>query len=220
MTEARDALQDTASGNYRWTEAELLRYVNGSTRQILLLLPESNPVEYLFTTVAGSRQTLPTDGIKFIKATHNYGGGARTTVIKYVEEDVLNSLLADWPSDTTPVLPGTTSTWFQHYSHDPREPKIFSLYPAPDIAGRQLYIVYSQMPTKLTAKGQTYPLDDVYANAAIEYIVYRALTKEGRYSLPSEFRVELWNNFLRGLGFKVQSEARVSPDANRPPEGA
>ena len=53
----RDTLQDTTS--VRWTEAELLRYINDAQREIVNFRPESSATTTNVQLVTGTKQTLP-----------------------------------------------------------------------------------------------------------------------------------------------------------------
>ena len=68
----REQLNDTDPSNYRWSDAEILDYINDGLRQTVILKPESNLIEYLFTPAdEASLQKLPADAVKFVKALFN-----------------------------------------------------------------------------------------------------------------------------------------------------
>lgn len=230
VDEVRAQLNDEDTNNLRWTDAEMLRYVNAGQRQIVQFVPEANIIEALTTISADSdsRQTLPADGVKFIKvaASHDNTNTQRGPAITQVDIDALDSLMPDWQYGRTewPRVPNITDVhsgvYFEHYMHDPREPKVYFLYPIPPTSGTiKIYLVYSQLPADLSALSNTFALGDEYQNAMVEYIQYRALSKDGRYGGGVELRRELWNNFRQALGLKIEQEARVGPGASQPPAG-
>ena len=204
---------------YRWSDAELLDYLNAGARQIVVLVPEANATETVVTISNDiARQSLPSGGIKFMKASRNYADDGTTPqgVITPVEKDALDKFDPDWEYDTT--LKADGANFFEHYMHDPREKDVYYLYPPQAAANKRVAIVYSAIPTSMGAVTSTYPLDDEYINAAVQYVVYRSLTKESRDTMPTSFRQELWNNFLAALGLQVQNYERVGPEQNSPPE--
>lgn len=219
--EVRPIIHDEDPGNYRWSDAELIEYLNAGIRQIVVLMPEANTVETIEDTGTSrvARQALPAGGIKFIRVARNYADDGTTPqgTLRYCEKDALDSYDPDWEYDATIKADG--ANFFEHYCHDNREPKIYYLYPAPAADNKRYAAVYSAVPTAMTAVGDTYPLDDEYINGAIQYVVYRALTKENRATLPDAYRSELWQNFLVALGMQQQANTKVSPEFNRPPEG-
>lgn len=220
IDEVRRIIHDETAP-YRWEDAELIDYINAATRQIVTILPDANTVETIETIAAQSaRQELPAGGIKFIKAARNYndGGSQAEGPIRYVEKDALDTYDPDWEYDTT-IKSAATANFFEHYCHDSREPDVYYLYPPPSTGTKRAAIVYSAIPTTLTAVGDPIPLDDEYLNGVVLYTVYRSLTKEARDTLPTAFRQELWNNFLQGIGLQNRAEGGVSPEVHAPPTG-
>lgn len=215
----RHQLNDMDSDCYRWSDEELLDYLNAGAKEIVTLVPEANVVEELYSiTDAQPLQTIPTGGIKFIKATSNEGTAGKTGGIRFCEKDVLDTFDPDWYY----VHPGTPDAerLFEHYMHDPRDPTRFYLYPVPT-ALDEVWIEYSKTPTLMDVKSDTYPLRTQYEKAATEYIFFRAMTKEGRYSQASEGqRKRLWDNFLDALGISRKTAREVSPEINRPPDSS
>ena len=72
LSRVKDTLQDTSS--VRWTEAELLRYINDAQREIVNFIPEASAVTTNVQLVTGTLQTLPTNGLRLIKITRNMSG--------------------------------------------------------------------------------------------------------------------------------------------------
>lgn len=220
--EVRRTIHDEDAANYRWADAELIDYLNAGTRQVVSLIPEANTVETIEDTLTSrvARQVLPAGGIKFIRVGRNYADDGVTPqgTVRYVEKDVLDTYDPDWEY-TLAAGVADGPNYFQHFSHDKREPKVFYLYPPPAADNKRLAVVYSAIPAEVTVVGGLIPIDDEYTNALIQYIVYRALTKESRQSLPSAYRQELWQNFLVALGLQRDAADEAGTEANRPPEG-
>ena len=221
IDQIRYTIHDEQSASYRWSDAELIAYVNAASRTIVTIVPEANITESIQTITNNiARQSLPTGGIKFIKAVRNVSESDGTTqegAIRYVEKDVLDGFDPDWEYDTTIKVIASSANFFDHYCHDPRSPKIYFLYP-PASASAYAEIQYSSVPTAMTAVGNTIPLGDEYLEGYVSYGVYRALTKEARETMPNAYRKDLWNNFLASLGQKLQGDHRVSPEMHIPPE--
>jgi len=216
ITEVRRVIHDESSP-YRWSDLELIDYINAGMRQIVQLLPEANTITSAVQLTNNlARQVLPSGGIKFIKASHNFNdaGTVRSGTIRYAEKDALDTYDPDWETDV--AIKADTDNFYLHYCHLSEEPKVYYMYP-PCSASKYIGLVYSAIPTALTAVGDTYGLDDEYINAGITYVTYRALTKEARDTLPDAYRNELWNNFLNTLGLEKESKWKARPPA--PPEG-
>jgi len=220
IDEVRFTIQDETA-TYRWSDAELIKYVNAASRQIVTLVPEANIVETIASVTNNiARQSLPAGGIKFVNAVRNVSEADGTTQegpIRYAEKDALDSFDPNWEYDTAIKTISGSSDFFEAYCHDPRSPKVYFLYP-PASAQAYAEIQYSAIPTAMTAVGDAIPLGDEYLEGYYTYVSFRALTKEARESMPSEYRTGLWNNFLQALGLKVQADKRVSPEEHTPPE--
>lgn len=208
--EARGDLHDEDSGNYRWSDTKLLRFINAAIRQIVLLLPAASVAEDSTALVAGSRQTLPTGGVKFL-GVYNISSSARGRAVTVVEEDALDSSFPTWP--TAAISPDAAGTVI-HVTHDPRDPKVFAVYP-PVGTPFSVYIKYSKIPTALTALANTFPLGDEYINPAVEYTKWRMMSTDGRFGVSPERRLEQWNAFRMSLGLKPEIEKRVDPARER-----
>ena len=234
VDEVRSQLNDEDVTNLRWTDAEFLRYVNSGQRQVVIFVPEANIIEAQITIVAdsGSRQTIPSDGVKFIKVSANFDtvDTVRGPAIRRVELNALDSAFSEWDYRTIsatgeqPNVPNFesefTDVYYEHYAHDSREPKVYYLYPRPrNLFAFDIMLVYSQLPADLTALSDPVVLTDEYQNAMVDYVIYRALSKDNRYGVDDEKRRALWNMFKLTLGMKVQQEVRVTAKANAPPEG-
>ena len=216
--EAREIIHDTNAASYRWADAELIDYLNAGLRQTVVLVPEANTIETVEDTGTSriARQALPAGGIKFIRASRNYADDGTTPqgTIRYVEKDTLDTFDPDWEYNTAAV---DGENFFLHFCHDKREPTYFYLYPPPVADNKRVAVVYSANPTAVTVVGDTVPLPDEYINALVEYVIYRALTKESRQTLPTAFRQELWQNYLLALGLQRQARDNIGPGENRPP---
>ena len=236
VDEVRAQINDEDTNNFRWSDVEMLRYVNAAQRQIVAFAPMSNVITSSNNLSSGDdvRHTLPAGGIKFIKASSqdsqnemNVGSGNMTEV----ELDALNSLFPEWSytqveQPRTPVVQDVLqdpNSNFQHYMHDPREPKVYWIFPPPPLAGSVggIDVTYVDLPTDLAGLGSTFALDDQYQNAAVLYVIYRALRKDGRHGGGVALRTSMWEDFRSALGMQQTSEARVSSEQprNAPPTG-
>ena len=213
VDEVRRIIHDENASTYRWTDAEFVNYINGALRSIVTLVPEANVTEDVVTISNNiARQALPAGGIKFMRASRNYADDGTTAQgpITYVEKDVLDRFDPDWEYDTT--IKADAANFFEHYCHEPREPKVYYLYPPQNAANKKVAIVYSDVPDAITDLSETWPLDDEYYNAGVQYLMYRALTKEARDTFPTSFRQELWQNYLAALGLQRSAWKMAGPE--------
>ena len=225
--EARADLNDGDASNYRWSDADMLRYVNAAQRRIVSIVPEANIViEDFVVSNADSRQDLPTGGIKFIGAwNYDAANSRRGPALTEVEFDAMNSAFPEWPfiaaHATHLSFPDMedehTDVAFEHFAHDPRDPTVFWIFPATETATFELSIQYAKLPTVLATLAGSFALGDHYYDAAVSYTKYRMHAKDGRYGAGDPKMVEVYNDFLRALGQKIQGFQRVDPATARPP---
>ena len=94
ITRVQDTLQDTTS--VRWSEAELLRYINDGQREVVNLRPDASALTANVQLSTGTLQTIPTSGLRLLKITRNMSGtsGSATggRAIRIVDFDILNTL--------------------------------------------------------------------------------------------------------------------------------
>ena len=216
----RRQLNDEDAAAYRWSLNELVAYVNDGMRQTVAIKPESNIVEVLFTPASTAPlQTLPANAVKFIKATTNAIGTVGAEVpgdpIRLCEKDVLDTFSPDW-TRTDPAGDVPAGGRYSHYMHDKRDPTRFYLYPRPSVAAK-LWLEYAALPNEVTALVDDFPLSDQYLDAVVQYVLYRALTKDGRYSQgPDTKRQQLWQAYIQALGLSRQVTQSVTPEEHKP----
>lgn len=228
VDEVRAELNDEDTGDLHWSDADMLRYVNAAQRRIVILVPEANVVEeQVVITNNDVRQVLPAGGIKFLDV-DNYDAtnSARGPRITQVEFDAMNSAFPSWGAKTLyatkltypdAVTEYVVSQW-DHYAHDPREPKTYYLFPSTTSDLFEVLLKYVKVPTALGTLAGTFALPDEYINAAKLYIRYRALETDTRYSSGSIRRTEAYNRFLAQLGLHEEAvNNRLDPNSPRPP---
>jgi hypothetical protein len=172
ITRAQDLIQDTTG--VRWPEAELLRYLNDGRREVCIARPDLYSVSSVQSLAAGTKQAIPADGSRFLDAIRNISvDNAPGRAVRIVEREVLDAQLPDWHSSTT----GAT----KHFMFDERTPRVFYVYP-PAAAGQKLEIAYAQNPVEITNTSTELTNEDVYAGALVDYVCYRAFSKDAEYA--------------------------------------
>jgi hypothetical protein len=104
--------------------------------------------------------------------------GARS--IRVVTEDSLNTTEPSW-HDPTVTGDATHGTEVKHYIFDSEDPRKFYVYPG--VAGSAyVEVVYSKNPTSIGAATDVIQVDDIFANALINFVLYRAYLKDAEYA--------------------------------------
>ena len=207
-----DSLQDTT--NVRWSEAELLRYINDAQREIVNLRPEASADHANVQLSTGTEQAIPDVGLRLIKVVRNMSaaGGSATgkRTIRIVDREILDTLEPDWHD---PAVTGEAAhtTSVKHYVFDEDDPRKYYVYPG--VAGNAyVEIVFSRTPTDLANTSATLYIDDIYANAVIDYALYRAYLKDAEFAGNQQRAGMHYQLFTSSLGAGGQSQTAVSPN--------
>lgn len=204
-----ETLQDNTS--VRWPVNELVRYLNDGQREIILYRPDAMVTNAAVALAAGSKQALPSNGAKLIEVVRNTSGTKRS--VRLVNREILDAQAPGWHNIT-----GVTE--ILHFMYDPRDPKIFYVYPPAASSGASLDVVYSALPTDITepADGALYTavtgnisVPDIYGNVLQDYILYRAYTKDSEYAGNAARAQAHYGTFANALGIEIRATVSVQP---------
>lgn len=184
--------------NVRWSQAEIVNYINDGQAQIILYRPDANSVTGSIRLVTGSKQSIPlaqtTDpngvalppGIRFLRVIRNMGSDGRTPgrSIRECSSVALDNELPDWHW----LNPAAA---VQHYIFDNIAPQNFYVYPSV-ASGATPYIevVYAGLPVKVLSNSDGSPttatnqltLQDQYINPLMDFVLYRCYAKDASYA--------------------------------------
>lgn len=204
----RPVLLDTDSSAYRWSDADLLAYINDAVRLILVHRPDASTLTVSATLVAGSRQNLHTDYEKLIDVVCNRNAdGSNGRAITLIEQSTLDAFDPAWRS-------GATKSIIKHFMLDPRNSREFEVYP-PAVASTEIYIRASAVPTQVTVVGGTLPLRDVYMEPVVNFVLYKAYTRDSEFAQNSQLAAGYVSTFASLLGIKLGKDVAFSPEFNR-----
>ncbi len=208
-----DVLQDT---NIRWPRTELQNWMNESYLAITLARPDANAKTGSFTCATGTRQVLSSEfpsSLRLLDVTRNLATNSGYKVIRLVARSVLDDQRPAWHAET-----GTTA--IQHFTFDPRQPKEFFVYP-PATTAAEIEVVYTDSPGATTlTESQLDPagsdptvilLDDIYMSPMIDWILYRAYSKDAEYGANEQRAQAAYGAFNAALATKNQVDSAVSP---------
>ena len=216
ISRIQDILQDTTS--IRWPEAELLRYVNDAQREVCNLRPESTATTANVALVVGTKQSLPTGGLRLIKVTRNMSSAAGSATgkraVRLVDSDILDTQEPDW-HDPTVSGDATHATTVKHYIFDEDNPRSFYVYPGASTTSTFLEIVYSGAPTDLANTSATISVDDIFGNAIIDYVLFRCYLKDAEFAGNQQRAGTHYQLFAGSLGAGGQAQFNVSPNQDQ-----
>jgi hypothetical protein len=205
-----ETLQDNTS--VRWPVNELVRYMNDGQREIILYRPDAMVTNAAVTLVAGSKQSLPANGAKLIEVVRNTAGNKRS--VRLVNREILDSQSPGWHNITG-------AAEILHFMYDPRDPKIFYVYPPAAASGASLDVVYAALPTDVTepADGALYTavsgnisVPDIYGNVLQDYMLYRSYSKDSEYAGNAQRAQAHYGAFANALGIEMKATVNFQPN--------
>lgn len=203
INRAKTILQDTTSSGTRWPNAELQDWLNDAQKQVVLFRPDAKTVNEPFAPALQSKQSLPAAALQLIDVPRNLAGDKKA--IRRQERAVLDDGVPDWHESTPTVN-------VELYVYDSRDPKTFYLWPVP-ASGASIEIIYSSVPPIINLSAfdgsdtAVIGLDDTYATALLDFVLYRAYSKDADYASNAHRAVGHYQAFGDSLGQKFHGEA-------------
>lgn len=207
LTRAGDILQDQT--NVRWAQAELLRYLNDGRRELAIHRPDLYSYTTTLTLSAGTKQSIPSDGNRFLDGVRNIGANdSPGRAVRIVEREILDSQNPDWHTESQ-------ATAVKHFMFDERSPKTFYVYP-PVASGTKLEIVYSKSPVDITSgdlsSTSALATEDIYSGVLLDYVLYRAFSKDAEYAGNLQRAGVHYQMFANSLGIGNRKRYATSPN--------
>jgi hypothetical protein len=200
IDKAATILQDATST--RWPAEELLDWLNDGQREVVLFKPDANPVSATVALVEGTKQSIPSEGLQLLDVIRNMAGTSPGLAVRLIGRRTLDEQLPDWHKSTS-------VSEAKHYLFDERDPRTFWVYPPSDGTG-EAEILYSAAPSDIAAN-DTLGVDDTYANALLDYILYRAYLKDADYAANDQRASNQHQRFMQALGVLDKKETRGNP---------
>lgn len=215
----------------RWTVPEMVDHCKDAVRQIILARPDAYSVTRWMTLKAGdSRQVAgniaASDNVDFgsaifnpttrlLRVTRNGSTGGYAP-IREASRVALDSELPNWH------VPPASATGYrvQHYVFDNISPYTFYVYPAvpSSLLNHQVEIVHSALPD-LSGTGESISLGlpDQYIAPIVDWVLYRAFSKDAEYAGNMERANHHLNSFATVLqisqagGYAAATPALATP---------
>lgn len=192
--------------NTRWAVPELLSWLTDGARAIAVVRPAATAKNATFQFAAGSKQAIPADGWTLIDLPRNMGtdGSTPGRAITPTSRKDMDAFWPNWHAERQ-------AKEIQHFMLDERDPKVFYVYPPADGTTRA-DIVYSSSVPQLSDAADELPIDPVYVPALVDYVLYRAYSKDADFSANSARAVAHYQAFGEALGIATQNTAQYSPN--------
>lgn len=211
VASAQVVLQDATA--IRWAATELVSWLNDAQREIVLLKPDAGATTSTIALVAGTKQTIPSDGNRLIKVVRNMSAlssGLGRKVVRIVEQEALDAAVPNWHNPAT-TGDAAHANVIKNYCYSEQNPRTFYVYPGSVDTSTWLEIVYSANPATIAA-GANIGLPDIYANAILDYILFRAFSKESDYSANASRADAHYKLFWTSITGKTMGDKVSTPN--------
>lgn len=197
--------KDRADDQARWSDAELIRWINDSRMAIAIRRPQSSSKMAALALAAGTKQAMPSDGVQLLDVVRNLGMSGTTPGrgIRRTDRQAIDDVDPDWHS-------GTPSDEISQFTYDERAPKTFFVYP-PAEAGVQVEILYAAIAPAVAEASDSLDLSLDCLEAVVNYVAYRAKSKDTEYANAAEASA-YFAAFMEALGAQSQSQVEASPN--------
>lgn len=196
ITDARRLLQDTLVP-YRYSDTELLGYVNQVLSRMAVFRPDLfGEITTFATTANSSVQELPADALRLIDVFQVQNGGA----IMEVDRETMTRVAPNWMAETA----GTPTNYMRHV----KNPNQFFLYPRPG-AGVTLVLEYAKSPPTYLVGGTITQPPPAFYGTIVDGVVWLAESVDNEHVSSGRAKM-FYDAFVAALNASYQS--RVTTD--------
>lgn len=184
---------------------EYLTYISDAQRTIHKNRPDANSVSIAIPLIPGAKQSIPTDGYRLLRVTRNMGADGVTVGGAIVEasKTTFDAELPHWPTITGDSV--------QHFLFDDVNPKTFYIYPSvPQSLPHYVELIYSKTPKELGGTKEALELPDEYANAILNWVLYRCYAKESVAAQNLQKAQSYYQLFAQEVNSSLQIEWATS----------
>ena len=206
---ASKLLQDNT--NRRWPLNELLGWLTDGEREVVLYKPEAYTLNRVVQLAPGTRQEVPSGGMIFIRLTRNMGADGATPgrAVTAIDMETLDTQTPYWHTETA-------NGEIEHYMLDERDPQRFYVTPPQPATPHYAEVIYAaatpdippMTPEEWAVTTRTISLPDSYVNPLLDYVLYRAYSKNSDSADPNR-AMAYYQSFMNALGVKGQTDSRM-----------
>lgn len=225
-------LHDISPQFTRWTQRELVSWLNDGQKAIAKYMPSSCARVDVVKLSPGTKQSIeritsanviPGDGspasdvyghylqtvIRNMGATGSTPGNA----VRLVDREVLDANNPSWHT--------TTDVRISQYTFDPRYPKVFYVSPGVPAGGIWVEISYLANPVEVSTAGNygmdgtsvtMVSIDDKYVDDLVNYILARAYMKDAEFAVNGQLASAHSQLFTASINAQVAALTGVNPN--------
>jgi len=187
-----------------WTESSLIEYINSAQEAIASIRPDASSTITTMQMVAGSKQTIPTSGLRLLEVIRNMGSGSTPgRTIRPADHDSISLFNSAWHSQTQVAE-------IKNFAYNEKNPDTFYVDPPSD-GTEFIEISISVVPLAVDFAVDDLALKDIYRNHIVQWCMFRAYSIEVD-SASSQRRASAHKeSFYELMGKKFQRDVMYSP---------
>lgn len=193
-----------------WSNTVLINALNEALQALVSYRPDAASYTAMMLLVAGTRQTLPSDGVRLLKVIRNKGVSGLSDAgraIRKADMLVQDALLPDWHLTNG-------QTVISEYFYDPLLPKEFYVYPPAPVSPQiGIDISYVRVLPTIAQVTDTFPVDDYFSPAIQEWMLYSIWCGDDEQSPNYGAAQGHLQTFFNLLQVKSNSDVASSPRA-------
>lgn len=210
----------------RWPYAELLDWLNDGQRETAVYKPTATARNIALTLEAGTLQNIGDGGLALLRVTRNLKTpvtepriGSRACRI--VEREVLDAQHPGWHDPDEFAY----AKEVKHFCFDDSDPTHFYVFPGNDGTGAVEAVVSMSPPeveldaladvNELASYALPISIPDIYANALLDYVLFRAYSKDAEYAGNAERSINHYQMFVATLTAKTTNEVSQNPNTGQ-----
>lgn len=208
-------LQELTQNGTRWTNEELLGWLNESYQAIVAIKPDASSANKIMDCAVGSRQEIPPDGHRLLDIVRNTAAAAKGYSVMKTSRSALDATRRAWHGETP-------SDTIEQFVFDDNDPRHFYVYP-PATAEAKLEIIYSAVPEPHsedqanTESIEVIRIGDSFAPAIVDYVLARAYSKDAEHAANLQRAQMHSGSFINMLGADANASTAFSPNRKLPP---
>ena len=192
----------------KYSLTQKIAAINSALQALVSYRPDAASYTTMMLLVAGTRQTLPSDGVRLLKVIRNRGQRGLSDAgraIRKADMLVQDALIPDWHETTG-------QTVIDEYFYDSITPKDFYVYPpAPVSPVIGVDISYVRVLPTISASTDTLPVDDYFAPAIQEWMLYSIMGSDDEQNPNYAVARSHQSTFFQLLQIKAASDGAVNP---------
>ena len=197
--------------NVRWPITELRDWLNDARRELAVVRPDiyATTIEEHSLSPAGAKHELPDGALRLLDIPRNSATGKAVTVTQrgFLDQQNPGWAASSFQSDT-----------IKHFMVDERDKTHFWVYP-PSNGSAKVCLIYQAAPEDFAlAAGNTEiagslnDFETLYAGAMVDYICYRAFSKDSEYAGNTQRALAHYQQFQNALGIGHRNDLTYSPN--------